>query len=80
MLSRASEATGERTSYCCVLVGTFTASIQHVGYSEKIIRRLLTEHAVSGMDLSSSAKHYKSSRQKINGFYKSTTFCKSPYL
>ena len=25
-LSRTSNATGERTSYCCLLVGTFTAS------------------------------------------------------
>ena len=65
-LYRTLEATtGELTSYCCALVGTFTPSTYYVGYSDKTIRRVRREHAANGMDFSSLAKCYKSSRQQI---------------
>ena len=66
-LSRTSQATGEQTSYCCMLVGKLTASTfcNNVGYSERTVKRLRSECAVSGMDFSSPAKRYKSSRQQI---------------
>ena len=64
-LYRTSEATGELTSYCCVLVGILPLRHNNVGYSEKTIKRVRSERAVSGMDFSSPAKRYKSSRQLI---------------
>ena len=81
-LYRTSEATGELTSYCCVLVGILPLRHNNVGYSEKTIKRVRSERAVSGMDFSSPAKRYKSSRQLIvvdeshNGFSKSHSICK----
>ena len=81
-LYRTSEATGNLTSYCCMLVGILPLRHNNVGYSEKTIKRVRSECAVSGMDFSSPAKRYKSSRQLIvvdeshNGFCKSHNICK----
>ena len=65
-LYRTSKATGELTSlYCCVLVGILPLRHNNVGYSEKTIKRVRSERAVSGKDFLSPAKRYKSSRRRI---------------
>ena len=65
-LSRPLEALGEQTSNTVVCWKECLPLCHNdVGYSERSIRRLWSEHTVSGMDFSSPAKHYKSSRRQI---------------
>ena len=70
-LSRTSEVTGERTSYCCVLVG-LSLGCNNLGYSNKSFWRLCGEPTVLRVDFSSLAKRYKVANKRL---YKNHNIC-----